>query len=134
MKTLLMLERSADFLAYPSHIRKVKVAVGLGRCADADYGDFRIHHRFGDLDRGTQPVLRYGLGDHLADILFDDGTEGLIDQVNLGLVGIDASDVVAIRCKAAGGNGSDIAQSEDADTHWDPSMIMTGFDLHRPRS
>ena len=40
-----------------------------------------------------------------------------VDQVDLGRLGIDADDLVAVLGQAAGGDGADIAQAQDADLH-----------------
>src|SRR5574340_803011 len=73
---------------------------------------------------GTQLPRFRSFGDHLANILLDDGCDALIDQVHLGLVGIHADHVMAIAGQAAGGNRAHVAQAKNTDSHLPPPLLI----------
>ncbi len=118
MEGALVAQRGADFLAYLAYMAHIEIAVDLGRRADAYERNARIENGFPRIARCPQQSCADRVGNHVADVFLDDGRDALIDQVNLGRVGIDADDGVAVGSEAAGGNGADITQAKNAYLHW----------------
>ena len=88
-------ERSSDLLADAFHIPEIDAAIGLARRADADEHEVGVAHGVFHHGRGVQPARGDLLGDDLAQVLLDDRRATLVDQLDLGALGIDADDFMA---------------------------------------
>ena len=110
------LEGLADLFANPSNVSQVEIAVDLAGCTDANEGQFCLADGLDWIARGAQPA---GLGsgcDDLTDFSFNDGRLPAIDEVDLGRERVDTNDLVSITRETPRRNGTDIAQSKNADS------------------
>ena len=93
------------------------MAVGGGRCADANELDLCRGHGLGRRARGADPAGRMLGGQDFGDALLNDGRLALIDEGNLGRLRVAAGDVMTLFGQATCGDATDITEAKNTDFH-----------------
>ena len=106
-----------DVFHHAVDVGKIGSTTGGGWCADADEGNVGVLQCVSRPDRGTERAGGDRMRDQVLQPRLDHGTLTRRNGRHLHFVRVDSPDVVAVRSKARGGDGADIAETEDCDLH-----------------
>jgi hypothetical protein len=67
-------------------------------------------------------------GQNLGDAFLDDRRLPLVDEINLGLLGVNSDDPVSRLCETSGPHAAHIAQPKDAYIHLVTSFLQARID------
>ena len=87
------------------------------RRADGDEDRLGALHAFGQIGGEGEPAGRDVARDELVEARLEDRHDAPLQRVDLGLILVDADDVMAEVRKAGSGNQADIAGSDHRDAH-----------------